>query len=155
MEVTTDSTKMDYSDDSEADETESMSCMEECSQNFTQCQMTSSTNAETPNQSFHDTAPIILSYTNDQQQKPFITSVRSENVDKSVVVSKADTISHTQENQCHMPRGDSNCMSLNYFLMDVQLQMSKLNEIAQMELKIDIQKMILEKLRKSENLKND
>lgn len=42
-------------------------------------------------------------------------------------------------------------IALNYFLMDIQIQMDKLNEIAQMELKIEIQKLILEKLRNPQN----
>lgn len=42
-------------------------------------------------------------------------------------------------------------IALNYFLMDIQIQMDKLNEIAQMELKIEIQKLLLDKLRNSQN----
>lgn len=42
-------------------------------------------------------------------------------------------------------------LALNYFLMDIQIQMDKLNELAQMELKIEIQKLILNKLRNSNN----
>lgn len=150
----TDSTKSNYSDDSEVDETESTSYMESDSKNFTLCPMNSS-NAETTNRSFHDSNQVILSH-DQQQQQHYITSDQSDSVNKSIVVSKADTISHSHENQCHMlHKGDTNFVSLNYFLMDVQLQMNKLNELAQIELKIDIQKMILEKLRKTENLKND
>lgn len=44
-------------------------------------------------------------------------------------------------------------MSVNYFLMDIQLQMEKLNDLAQIELKIEIQKLILEKLRNPNNLR--
>lgn len=148
----TDSTKSNYSDDSEVDETESTSYMESDSKNFTICQMNAS-NTETADHSFHDSNQVILTYPHDQQQH-YITSDQSD-TNKSIVVSKADTISHSHENQCHMHKGDNNFISLNYFLMDVQLQMGKLNDLAQMELKIEIQKMILEKLRKAENLKND
>lgn len=42
-------------------------------------------------------------------------------------------------------------IALNYFLMDIQIQMDKLNEIAQMELKIEIQKLLLDKLRNPQN----
>lgn len=107
------------------------------------CQMNSS----------NDQQQVILSYPHDQQQQEYVTSDQTDH-SKSIVVSKADTISHSHENHCHYHK-DNNFISLNYFLMDVQLQMSKLNELAQMELKIDIQKMILDKLRKPENLKND
>lgn len=133
------------------DETEPTSYMESDSKNFTICQM-NSTNTETTNHSFHDNNQLIISYPNDQQQH-YITSDQSDTVTKSIVVSKADTISHSHENHCQ--RNDNNFISLNYFLMDVQLQMNKLNELAQMELKIEIQKMILEKLRKAENLRNE
>lgn len=44
---------------------------------------------------------------------------------------------------------------VNYFLMDVQQQMDKLNDLAQIELKIDIQKLLLEKLRCANNLRHD
>lgn len=43
--------------------------------------------------------------------------------------------------------------ALNYFLMDVAVQMEKLNEIAQMEMKIDIHKLLLDKLRNINNLR--
>lgn len=43
--------------------------------------------------------------------------------------------------------------SVNYFLMDVQQQMDKLNDIAQIELKIEIQKLLLDKLRCANNLR--
>lgn len=42
-------------------------------------------------------------------------------------------------------------IALNYFLMDIQIQMDKLAEIAQMELKIEIQKLLLDKLRNPQN----
>lgn len=44
--------------------------------------------------------------------------------------------------------------ALNYFLMDVALQMEKLNEFAQMEVKIDIHKLLLDKLRNASNLRH-
>lgn len=152
MEVSTnnDSTRSNCSDDSdEVDETESTTYMESDSNNFT---VIEASNAET-NRSIPGSNQVILTYPAHDQQQHLITSEPSE-PSKTIVVSKADTISHSYENQCHH-RGNSNCISLNYFLMDVQLQMNKLNELAQMELKIDIQKMILEKLRKPENLKSD
>lgn len=158
MEVSTnnDSTRSNCSDDSdEADETESTTYMGSDSKNFTLGRIMDSSNAETTNHSFQGSNQVILSYPAQDHQQHLITSEHSEpTVSKTIVVSKADTISHSHDNQCHH-RGDSNFISLNYFLMDVQLQMSKLNELAQMELKIDIQKMILEKLRNAENLKND
>lgn len=130
--------------------------MESENKNFTICQMNSSntdgTNVDLMCHGSNDNNQVILSYPNDQHYAP---SDQSDNVSKTIVVSKADTISHSQENQCNFHKGDNNCIALNYFLMDIQLQMSKLNEFAQMELKIDIQKLILEKLRKPENLKND
>lgn len=114
-----------------------------------------SSNAEATDHQYHDNNQVILSYPHDQQQQQeYITSDQTDHINKSIVVSKADTISHSHENQCHYHK-DNNFISLNYFLMDVQLQMNKLNELAQMELKIDIQKMILDKLRKPENLKNE
>lgn len=42
---------------------------------------------------------------------------------------------------------------VNYFLMDVALQMERLNEIAQMELKIEIHRLLLEKLKNPNNLR--
>lgn len=42
---------------------------------------------------------------------------------------------------------------LNYFLLDVSQQMNKLNDIAQMEVKIDIHKLLLEKLKDGKNLR--
>lgn len=47
-----------------------------------------------------------------------------------------------------------NAGNLNYFLLDVAQQMSKLNDIAQIEVKIDIHKLLLEKLRDVKNLQN-
>lgn len=150
----TDSTRSNYSDDSEVDETESSSHMENDRKNFAVCQINSSDTDLTANHSFQDNNQIILSYPHDQQPH-FITSDQSDKTNKSIVVSKADTISHSFENQCHTQKGDNNFISLNYFLMDVQLQMNKLNELAQMELKIEIQKLLLIKLRNKENLKNE
>ncbi|KAG4065534.1 hypothetical protein HA402_013304 [Bradysia odoriphaga] len=158
MEVSTnnDSTRSNCSEDSdEADETESTTYMESDSKNFTLCRIMDAPTAEATNPSIHGSSQVILSYPAHDQQQHLITSDQSQ-PSKTIVVSKADTISHSHENQCYTHhRGDSNFISLNYFLMDVQLQMSKLNELAQMELKIDIQKMILEKLRNPENLKSD
>lgn len=42
---------------------------------------------------------------------------------------------------------------VNYFLMDIAVQMERLNDIAQMELRIEIQKLILEKLKNMSNLR--
>ena len=47
----------------------------------------------------------------------------------------------------------ANNHALNYFLMDVAQQMDKLNDIAQMEMKIEIHKLLLEKLKNSSNLR--
>lgn len=43
---------------------------------------------------------------------------------------------------------------LNYFLMDIQMQMEKLSDIAQMEMKVEIQKLLLDKLRNADNYMN-
>lgn len=42
---------------------------------------------------------------------------------------------------------------VNYFLMDVAVQMERLNDIAQMELKIEIHRLLLEKLKNINNLR--
>lgn len=42
---------------------------------------------------------------------------------------------------------------VNYFLMDVAMQMERLNDIAQMEMKIEIHRLLLEKLRNVNNLR--
>lgn len=42
---------------------------------------------------------------------------------------------------------------VNYFLMDLAVQMERLNDIAQMELKIEIHRLLLEKLKNSNNLR--
>lgn len=42
---------------------------------------------------------------------------------------------------------------VNYFLMDIAVQMERLNEIAQMELKIEIHRLLLEKLKNPNNLR--
>lgn len=42
---------------------------------------------------------------------------------------------------------------VNYFLMDVAVQMERLNDIAQMEMKIEIHRLLLEKLRNVNNLR--
>lgn len=42
---------------------------------------------------------------------------------------------------------------VNYFLMDVAMQMERLNDIAQMELKIEIHRLLLEKLKNVNNLR--
>ncbi|KAJ6634256.1 hypothetical protein Bhyg_17102 [Pseudolycoriella hygida] len=151
MEVNSnaDTARSSYSDESENDESESITYIESDNKNFNLCQM----DTTTENRTFDANSQVILSYPSDQQQEHFTASEQNEHLNQSIVVSKADTITHSQESQCHMH--NKNDISLNYFLMDVQLQMNKLNDLAQMELKIDIQKMILEKLRKSENLRND
>lgn len=41
----------------------------------------------------------------------------------------------------------------NYFLMDIGMQMERLNVIAQMEIKIEIHRLLLEKLRDPSNLR--
>lgn len=48
--------------------------------------------------------------------------------------------------------GSSLSSDLNYFLLDVAQVMNKLNDIAQMELKIEINKLLLTKLRDGRNL---
>lgn len=69
--------------------------------------------------------------------------------------------SHNNNSDQTIINGNSNnstsehSMSVNYFLMDIQLQMEKLNDLAQIELKIEIQKLILEKLRCPNNLRCD
>lgn len=42
---------------------------------------------------------------------------------------------------------------VNYFLMDLAVQMERLNDIAQMELKIEIHRLLLEKLKNVNNLR--
>lgn len=42
---------------------------------------------------------------------------------------------------------------VNYFLMDVAVQMERLNDIAQMEMKIEIHRLLLEKLKNINNLR--
>lgn len=42
---------------------------------------------------------------------------------------------------------------VNYFLMDLAVQMERLNDIAQMELKIEIHRLLLEKLKNANNLR--
>lgn len=42
---------------------------------------------------------------------------------------------------------------VNYFLMDVAMQMERLNDIAQMEMKIEIHRLLLDKLRNPNNLR--
>lgn len=42
---------------------------------------------------------------------------------------------------------------VNYFLMDLAVQMDRLNDIAQMELKIEIHRLLLEKLKNVNNLR--
>lgn len=42
---------------------------------------------------------------------------------------------------------------VNYFLMDLAVQMERLNDIAQMELKIEIHRLLLEKLKNAHNLR--
>lgn len=42
---------------------------------------------------------------------------------------------------------------VNYFLMDLGVQMERLNDIAQMELKIEIHRLLLEKLKNANNLR--
>ncbi len=158
MEVTasTDSTRSNYSDDSEVDDIESME-IEGDRKNFDLCAMaTSSNNVETTTHSFQDNTRLILSYPHHDQPQHYITSDRSDHsASKSIVVSKADTISHSHENQCQAYKTDTNSVSLNHFLMYLQLQMGKLNENALLELNMEIHKLIVEKLKKPENLKND
>lgn len=165
--VGTDSTaKSNISDDSEEDENESSTYMDNDNKNFSLCQLNNSPlNIDAPKHDLichgsNDNNQIILSYHSEQPQNCMSsdpsTAMRSnDNVNKSLVVSSADTFSNSHENQCHFAKSDNNSISLNYFLMDVQLQMNKMNDFAQMELKIEIQKLILEKLRKPENLKNE
>lgn len=72
------------------------------------------------------------------------------------VVSTIDRIPHRDPvKETKTPILDNlNAGNLNYFLLDVAQQMSKLNDIAQIEVKIDIHKLLLEKLKDLKNLQN-
>lgn len=71
---------------------------------------------------------------------------------------KENSLATTQSSQIFDPDYGKTALTtspaLSYFLMDVAVQMEKLNEIAQMEVKIDIHKLLLDKLRNSNNLRN-
>lgn len=72
-------------------------------------------------------------------------------------ISPTDANRHSMGNQLQVNRMLTIPMSapstMNYFLMDVAMQMERLNDIAQMELKIDIHRLLLDKLRNHRNLR--
>lgn len=71
------------------------------------------------------------------------------------VVSTMDRMHRGGMKESTAPVVDTlNAGNLNYFLLDVAQQMSKLNDIAQIEVKIDIHKLLLQKLRDIQNLQN-
>lgn len=69
---------------------------------------------------------------------------------KQAVVSASAQATTTSGNNNHVSSGRN---GLSYFLLDIQMQMEKLNDIAQMELKVEMQKLLLDKLRQADNYK--
>lgn len=82
------------------------------------------------------------------QTQELITSTHKEMTTTQNLVSNSQVLDSSDPKLASVPP------ALNYFLMDVAVQMEKLNEIAQMEVKIDIHKLILDKLRSHKNLRN-
>lgn len=70
---------------------------------------------------------------------------------QSTTTSPLDTKYSINNNQRIITVPVSTCP--NYFLMDLAVQMDRLNDIAQMELKIEIHRLLLEKLKNVNNLR--
>lgn len=97
--------------------------------------------------------PVTITRYSTQQHEPHQSTVDSTAVINSVSSNNTVdcSISASTVNQSAPANGSAS--RLNYFLMDVQQQMEKLNDIAQMELKVDMQKLLLDKLRHLDNYK--
>lgn len=84
------------------------------------------------------------------------TILSSTTIPSYQVVSAIDPMLHrgnAKDNAAAVVDG-AHAGNLNYFLLDVAQQMGKLNDIAQMEVKIEIHKLLLGKLKDVQNLQH-
>lgn len=90
------------------------------------------------------------------QQSSNPTILSSTTIPSYQVVSTIDQMLHRNTTKDSTPTlvDATHAGNLNYFLLDVAQQMSKLNDIAQMEVKIEIHKLLLAKLKDAKNLQH-
>lgn len=108
----------------------------------------------TQHESMHHTTVDSTAVASNQSNLPttsIINSAVATSVGPASDLSSSGT-NHTVVSTMPSSSGASS-NRLDYFLLDVQQQMEKLNDIAQMELKVDMQKLLLDKLRQSDNYK--
>lgn len=83
--------------------------------------------------------------------------ITNQTINASTMFTANDSTAQGIDNKMHANRLITVPMPtpsmVNYFLMDVAMQMERLNEIAQMELKIEIHRLLLEKLRNPSNVR--
>lgn len=105
-----------------------------------------------------------IHFRNDGDAATFMTTstpncmpIASQAINTSSMFATNDGTSHTMDNKMQANRlitvPVTPPSTVNYFLMDVAMQMDRLNDIAQMELKIEIHRLLLEKLRNPSNLR--
>lgn len=143
--------------DTQSDRGDSSSSSNEGSIAATQADSTNATRLlVTPNSSF-GIATVAENANRHQQFSIGSTGVAKAKSPEGSAISPTHDIGLSIANQLQTNRLLTAPMSapstMNYFFMDVAMQMERLNDIAQMELRIDIHRLILDKLRNQRNLR--
>lgn len=87
------------------------------------------------------------------QQQPQTTIFSEPTTITNATVTTVDANKYQMNNRIITVPVTTAPSIVNYFLMDVAVQMERLNDIAQMEMKIEIHRLLLEKLKNINNLR--